>query len=162
MEMKSMVVYYSLEGNTRYVADKIAEKLGADMLRLEPVKPYPTGKISKFIFGGKSAVCGEMPELKQYYFNKNDYDIIILGTPVWAGTFTPPIKTFISKNNLSDKKIALYACSTGGNAGKCLQKLQQELGITKAATLSLIDPGKKQNMENDNKIEAFCIEVTEK
>ena len=36
--MKTLIVYYSHEGNTDFVAKKIAEKTGADLLKLVPVK----------------------------------------------------------------------------------------------------------------------------
>ena len=68
--MKSIIVYYSLEGNTEYTAKEIAAKLGADLLRLEPVKAYPTGKVSKFVWGGKSAMMAETPQLKPYQFDR--------------------------------------------------------------------------------------------
>ena len=54
--MKTVIVYYSMSGNTKYVADKIAEKLHADIIRIEPVKAYPNQGAQKFIWGGKSAV----------------------------------------------------------------------------------------------------------
>ena len=93
--MKTAIVYYSMSGNTKYVADKIAEKLGADIIRIEPVKAYPDEGAKKFIWGGKSAVMGEKPVLQPYEFSLEKYDRIILGTPVWASTFTPPVRTFI-------------------------------------------------------------------
>ena len=61
--MKTIIVYYSLEGNTEYVAQTIANQLDADLLRIEPAKSYPTGGFRKFFWGGKSAVMGETPEL---------------------------------------------------------------------------------------------------
>ena len=47
--MNTAVVYYSLEGNTQYAAEKVAGELGADLIRLVPVKEYPTGKLSKYL-----------------------------------------------------------------------------------------------------------------
>ena len=67
--MKSIVVYYSLEGNTKYAAEKIAGMIGADLLELKPVKSYPTGKVGKFLWGGKSAVMAETPELEPDEFD---------------------------------------------------------------------------------------------
>ena len=58
-EMKTIIVYYSLEGNTDYAAGKIANAIGADTLRINPKKAYPTGGFSKFFWGGKSALMGE-------------------------------------------------------------------------------------------------------
>ena len=82
--MNTLIVYYSLEGNTEYAAKKIAAETGADLLRLEPVKAYPSGKVSKFVWGGKSAVMAETPELQPYQFRPEAYDRIIFGFPVWA------------------------------------------------------------------------------
>ena len=59
--MKTAVVYYSLEGNTEFTANIIAETLDSDIIKLEPKKAYPTGKISKFVWGGKSAMMSETP-----------------------------------------------------------------------------------------------------
>lgn len=161
--MKSIVVYYSLEGNTKYVGDKIAEIMDADLLRLEPVKPFPTGKISKFFWGGRSAVFGQKPKLKPYEFNKDNYDIIIIGTPVWAGRFTPPIKTFISENDLSEKDIGAYVCNAGGSTEKCFRGLKKDLGVSNIlGTLCLIEPGKNQSRDNIRKIEEFCKILLEK
>ena len=96
--MKTAIVYYSMSGNTKYVADKIAERIEADIIRIDPVKAYPDKGAKKFIWGGKSAVMGEKPALHPYEFNVEKYDRIILGTPVWASNFAPPIRTFIKEN----------------------------------------------------------------
>ncbi|MDD3369043.1 MAG: flavodoxin [Lachnospiraceae bacterium] len=161
--MKTIIVYYSLENNTNYAAEKIAEKLGADLLRLEPVKAYPTGKMTKFIFGGRSAMMKERPALQPYEFDTDAYDCVILGTPVWASTFTPPVRTFLQENNLKGKKIGLFACSTGGDATKCFDAMKKELieqGITDiGAEASFIDPYKNQTGENEEKIHSFCAQI---
>ena len=39
--MKTAIVYYSMHGNVRYVAEKVAKGLGADLIELKPVKAYP-------------------------------------------------------------------------------------------------------------------------
>ena len=38
--MKTLIVYFSLEGNTEYVADMMSKEIGADLLRLIPKKAY--------------------------------------------------------------------------------------------------------------------------
>ncbi|MBR1929909.1 MAG: hypothetical protein IJ833_00290 [Lachnospiraceae bacterium] len=52
---------------------------------------------------------GETPALQPYEFNIEKYDRIIFGTPVWASTFVPPLRTFINDNpDVKDKKIAVF------------------------------------------------------
>lgn len=155
--MRTIVVYFSLEGNVKYVADIISDYMKADSLRIEPVKNYPKGNFSKFFWCGKSAVFGETPKLAPYKFDKDEYEIIIIGTPVWAGSYAPPVKTFLRENDLSDKKIALFACNSGGAAEKCFSKLKLEMPDSDViAALTLKEPKVKQLDENIVKIKEFC------
>lgn len=158
--MKAIIVYFSLEGNVKFVAEKISKQLNADLLRLNPQKDYPTGKVSKFFWGGKSVMFGEKPKLESYQFNKEDYDVIVIGTPVWASSYTPPIKTFLSENDLSGKSVAFFACQAGNDASKCFDKLKNELKDCQvAATLALVDPAKNKTNENQLQIDTFCYNV---
>lgn len=157
--MKTLIVYYSLEGNTEYAAQAIASVLGADLLRLEPVKAYPTGGFRKFFWGGKSAVMAEKPKLQPYAFQPEEYGRIIFGFPVWAGNVTPPLRTFIEENReaLKGKQLAAFACQSGAGAEKAFGKMNVLLGNkTMDAELVLIDPKNKPSEENKANMRAFC------
>ena len=156
--MKTAIVYYSMSGNTKYVADKIAERMEADIIRIEPVKEYPDKGAEKFIWGGKSAVMREKPALKPYEFSVEKYDSIILGTPVWASNFVPPIRTFIKENpDIRGKKIAVFTCFSGGGADKAIEKMKKYIGIEEfEAELILVDPRESVKAEDDEKIDVFC------
>lgn len=157
--MRTVVIYYSMLGNTDYAAKKIAPVLNADIIRIEPEKAYPDKGFKKFFWGGKSAVMGDTPALLPYTFDAEKYDRIIFGTPIWAGTFAPPIKTFITENKdkIKGKRISLLACSSGGGADKAIEKIKKLIEIDKIeATLHLIDPKDRPKEENDRKIEEFC------
>lgn len=158
--MRTLIVYYSLEGNTEWAARRIAEALGADTLRLEPVKAYPSSGFKKFFWGGKSAVMAETPALLPYHYDGADYDRIILAFPVWAGNVTPPIRTFIRENGLKDKRIAAVACQSGAGAEKAFARLRSALGVQGLeAELILIDPKDRPKAENEQKIRAFCQQL---
>ncbi len=157
--MRTLIVYYSLEGNTHWTAQAVAAKLGADALRLEPVKAYPTSGFKKFFWGGKSAVMAERPPLQPYDFRPERYDRIVFGFPVWAGNVAPPLRTFARDHQaaLKGKRIAAFACQSGAGAEKAFGKLRACLDIGGLeAELVLIDPKDKPNAENDGKIAAFC------
>lgn len=157
--MKTAVVYYSMEGNTEYAAKKIAEQLQADLIRIEPQKAYPSTGIRKFIWGGKSAVMGDKPKLLPYEFDSGKYDRIIIGTPVWASSFAPPIRSFIAENKdkLKGKGFAVLTCFSGGGAEKAIEKLKHYLDIQSFdAELILIDPKDKPSEDNEKKISGFC------
>ena len=156
--MITVIVYYSMGGNTEWVARQLAERLGARTLRLEPVKAYPDKGFRKFFWGGKSAVMAEAPALAPYVFDA-DVERVIIGFPVWAGTVTPPIRTFVQENGaaLKGKSIAAFACQSGSGAEKALDKLTQLLGVEKLdARLVLNDPKDRPNPDNAAAIDAFC------
>ncbi len=158
--MKTAIVYYSLEGNTEYTAKLIASALGADLVKLEPKKAYPTGKVSKFVWGGKSAMMSETPDLQPYQFDTASYEHIIFGFPVWASNIAPPLRTFIRTHNLKGKKISAFACQTASGADKAFIKLKAELGIENfQAELTLLDPKTKPDNSNAQKIKEFCEKI---
>ncbi|MBR2704538.1 MAG: flavodoxin [Clostridia bacterium] len=153
------IVYYSMAGNTEYIAEYIAGKVEADLIKLVPKKEYPNSGFKKFFWGGKSAVMGETPALEPYEFDSDKYDHIIFGTPVWAACFVPPIRTFIKENKekLAGKKISIFVSFSGGGADKVIEKLKKFLDVEKLeAELILIDPKDKPSDEKNKMIDEFC------
>ena len=162
--MKTAIVYFSLNGNTESVANAVAAKLGADVIRLTPKKAFPDSGFKKFLWGGKSAVMKEKPDLEPYEFDAAKYDRVIIGTPVWASRFTPPVRSFVSDNAeaLKGKRFAVFFCFSGGGADKATARLKELLGVDAFdAELVLIDPKDKPCDENDEKIAAFCEKLAE-
>ena len=155
--MKTIIVYYSLGGNTEYAAGRIAEALGADMLRIAPEKAYPDSGFRKFFWGGKSAVMAETPKLMPYDFDAAAYGRVILGFPVWAANIAPPIRSFLKENSLTGKRVAAFACESGSGAEKAFGKLKAALEReTLDAELILIDPKDRPSEENERKLSEFC------
>ncbi len=155
--MDKIVIYYSMSGNAAYVADKIGEETGADLLRIDPVKAYPDKGFRKFYWGGKSAVMAEKPKLLPYDIDLDKYETVILGTPVWASTFAPPLRTFLDENReaLKGKKISAYACCSGAGGEKALEKMRKFIGIGSYEHGAVfLDPKDRKNSEEA--IGAFC------
>lgn len=125
--MKALVVFYSLEGHTEAIANIIKNELKCDLLELKPEKEIPKKGLKKFLWGGKSVLFKEKPTLTNSIPNLEQYETIIIGTPIWAGIYAPPINTFISENKIKEKKVAFFACHGGGGAKKCFNKLEDIL-----------------------------------
>ena len=154
--MKTAIVYYSMHGNVRYVSEKVAKELGADLIELKPVKAYPDKGAMQFLWGGSAVTFKKKPDLEPYSFNAGAYDLVIIGTPVWAGSFTPPLRTFFENNDLTGKKIAVIATSGGGDSAKCLQAVKEATKADSlAATLSLVDPKDKPSDNVEKEISQF-------
>lgn len=123
---KILLVFYSFEGNTRLVANILAENLQAKILELKPLKDVPPKGLSKHLWFGKQIIAKGKPDLKPYDKNPAEFDLIIIGTPVWAFTYTPAIRSFLAAHGLKNKDIALF-CTHNGAPGKCLLHMREEL-----------------------------------
>ena len=113
--MKTAVVFYSLDGNCTFIAGEIKNLLSTELIQLYTKDQKKRGKLGKFFWGGGMVFRRIKPPLKPYTFDPSVYDLIIIGTPVWAGTPAPPIRTFISEAGITGKKIALFVCQLGDN-----------------------------------------------
>ncbi len=139
--MKKLVVYYSLSGNTRLVAETIAKAADADVLELVPEKEAPSGGFRRIVWGGRSARMREKPALKPFALDPGQYDMFFLGTPVWAWTIAPPLNTFLSGYSLEGKPVALFCCH-GGGPGKALERMRAAVPeAVFAGELALKEPG---------------------
>ena len=121
--MKTAVVFYSLDGNCALAAEEIKILLNADLIRLQTKDDKKRGKIAKFFWAGGMMFSKKLPQLKPYTFNPSEYDLIIIGAPVWAGSPAAPIKTFITNAAITGKKIAVFVCHAGG-MGDSIDKLK--------------------------------------
>ncbi|MCJ7651245.1 MAG: flavodoxin [Candidatus Lokiarchaeota archaeon] len=132
MVNKILIVYYSLTGNTHLIAEAIKEQTGADIERLKPIKDLNSESGTRFFWGGMHAKMKQKPKLEPLKYDPNEYDLIFLGTPVWAWTLTPPIRSYLESNDLSSKALAIWNCA-GGNGIKAMERLKKKLQNVKIA-----------------------------
>ncbi|MFH1084150.1 MAG: flavodoxin [Chloroflexota bacterium] len=125
-QLRALVVYYSFEGNTRHIAQAIAAELGADLLELRPVRDVPTRGFIKYAWGGSLVVMGRKPPLEPFAVDTDDYDLLFIGTPVWAFTYAPALRSFFAQVALRGREFALYCCHEGG-PGKTLAHMARAL-----------------------------------
>jgi flavodoxin len=157
--MKILVVYYSYEGNTRFVADHIAEFFHADIQELKPKIDMHSRSFMKYVWGGKMVLMREKPDLEPLKFSPADYDVVFIGTPVWAWTFTPAINAFLTANPLEGKRVVLYYCHGGGPRG-IADKLKSHLqGATIIGEKGFQEPLKWRHEEAVLAVRTWCREL---
>ena len=156
--MKRLVVYYSLSGNTGEAAQKIAGALGADLLKLETVKPMPKSFAAQIFTGGGQVLFGYVPALKPFDKEPGGYDEIILGSPIWNGKAVPAVSAFLRDGAAAEKVTALFFLSGGGGTEKGLAALAKKLPNLRT-TVSLLDGKNEGSGDNDAKIEKFVAGI---
>ncbi|CAH2214039.1 flavodoxin family protein [Tepidibacter aestuarii] len=159
--MRKLVIYYSLEGNTKLLSQTIAQNLDADILEIKPKYEVKRKGFMKYLWCGKSVFMKEKPELERIEINIDEYDLLIIGTPVWAGTFTPALRTFFDKYNIKNKKIFLF-CTHNGGPGKTLENMKSELDMNNIVdTKDFVNVSKNVEI-NKNIAEKWVEEVISK
>lgn len=123
--MKKIVVYYSYTGNTKKIANMIKEKLNCDILELTPKIPFSTDYQAVVDEYQNNSIQNKSVEINDIKIDLNQYDEIIVGTPVWWYTIFPVIRTFLTKYDLTGKTIKPFATNAGwlGHTFQEIQKL---------------------------------------
>lgn len=111
---KTLIVYFSWGGNTKTVANHIHDLIGGDIVEVETVIPYPDTYEEVTRIAPGELASDYRPELKTKVDNMDEYDTLIVGTPIWGGHLTPAMKSFLASYNLSGKAIAPF-CTHGGS-----------------------------------------------
>lgn len=151
---KKVIVYYSLTNHTKEAAEWIANKIGADLVRLELVKDLPEHQGKKYMIGGMQASMGMKPPIHKISADLSAYDEIILGTPVWASKCAPAINTFLEDKAVCAKVKSVFTFSGGGDNDKCIKGLKKKLPNLKN-TVALADKKYDNAGNNEAKLNGF-------
>lgn len=142
--MKGLVVYYSRTGTTKKAGEAISALLNYDKEQLFDVKSRK-GALG-WLKSGREAAIKTLAEIKDIKKKPAEYEIVVIGTPVWAGKISSPIRTYITANKDDFKKTAFF-CTMGGAESKMIFKeMQNIIGKEPVAVLEL----KTKDVINNN------------
>ena len=123
---KTLVLYYSQTGNTKAVADEIAQKLDADIEEIVAVNPYDGDFQATIDRCKQEREQGILPDIQPIEADLADYDVIFLGYPVWFGTYAPPVATFLNNVDLRGKKIVPFCTFGSGGLESSVKDLTEK------------------------------------
>lgn len=108
---RKLIICYSRSGATRRLATELAKELGADMVAIHERRPR-TG-IFGFLRSLRDASRGTLPTIEPLYVDPSHYDLVLLGTPVWAGRAACPMRRFLC-DAAHTLPATAYFCTYGG------------------------------------------------
>lgn len=120
-DKKSLIIYYSLSGNTRTVAEILHKLVGGDSMEIKTVRPYPNDFHAVVEQAREERRTNFLPPIQPCDFNPQNYDTIYLGFPIWGNTIPQPMATFLSQNNLAGKTIIPFCTHDGYGVGRAFQ-----------------------------------------
>ena len=153
--MKTAVIYYSFEGSCALVAKAVKDALNADIYEIKTIDKKKRTGFAKYLWGGFQTITRKKPALEPLSIDVNTYDLIILGTPVWAASPAPAMFAFLSKTTITGKKVALFCCHAGGK-GKAFDKFKALLpGNTIVGEIDFQNAAREQNASLKQKIDEW-------
>lgn len=155
--MKTLIVYYSRTETTKAVALELGRKLNADVE--EFVSPELKLGLLGYMKAGHQAIAKKKVRIQPLKYDITNYDLVVVGTPVWVGTVTSPIRTFLRENIESLKEVAFF-CTCGGSQNKTFSEMEAICQKKPVATLELkaIEVKKGKYM---SKIDSFVGQLVE-
>lgn len=129
---KTLVVYFSAQGHTEEVANKIANNLGADIFELEPVDAYSSDDLDWTDSNSRVSQEHEDESLRNIELvstsveNWEDYDTVLIGYPIWWGIAAWPVDTFVKANDFTGKTVIPFCTSSSSGLGDSGDLLAEE------------------------------------
>jgi len=133
--MKCLVVYYTRTGNTKKLAEIICEKLGGVLQPIISRKRFrgPWG----FLYAGFMSRMKKLPEIEPVGKDIRGYDLVVVGTPVWASTMAAPVRTFLSRYKNEIQRVAFFSTMGGTGVGRTFTDMEEIIELSPINTITL-------------------------
>ena len=121
---KTLVVYYSASGNTKRVAEDIAEAVSADLFEIVPTEVYTSDDLnwtnadSRVSREHDDESLRDVPLTTTEVPDWDSYDTVFIGYPIWWGIAAWPVDTFVKNNDFTGKTVIPFATSSSSGMGQ--------------------------------------------
>ena len=154
--MKALVVFYSRTGITKEIAVHISEELDCDIEEIFDVKSRKG--IFGYIKSGIESAFRIMPKIKETEVNPEEYDVVIIGAPVWVGNMASPVRTYLFQNNEKLDKVAFFCTMISRESKKTFLEMERVSESELLACLALTDKEIKQE-KHIKKVKEFINKI---
>lgn len=142
MSNRILVVCYSRGGATYEVARHIASSLGAELERIEDATPRRG--VGGYLRSALEALTKGLPTIRAHH-DPRDYDFVVIGTPVWAGTLASPIRAYLAAHHGALRVAGCFAVMGGVGGDQAVQELKAACGADEAPSCVLTDRDVRQD-----------------
>jgi flavodoxin len=130
-----LVVFHSASGNTGKVAEAIAEALSADIEQIREVNPRPVNiqgkELGDFMNMGRvvlAAIAGRATPIEEAQHDPAGYGLVVVGTPVYAGSVPGPVRAYIKRYRADFKEVAFFCTGEDPNNAGVFERLERICG----------------------------------
>ena len=154
--MKTSIIYHSYSGNTRTVAEKVREACGGNLVEVKLTSDYSS--LTAYTLGCYRAMRGVCDPIQQKMIDVAPDNVIVIGTPVWAGRATPAVNAAVAALEGCRGKKAVIFATCGGKEGDTLPMLKKAL-LEKGVTVAGEFVFDKNGMNDPEKINAMVSAI---
>ena len=155
--MKVLVAYYSKTNNTKRVAEDVANQLGADLEVLVDKKKR-TGFFG-YLFGGRDGMIKKGTQIEEPVKDPEQYDLVILGSPVWAWNIAPALRTYLEAKKEKIGKYAFFVTSGNTPSEKIAKHMKDAMGSEPLAHIGFDAKQLKEEDVYNQRISSFVDSV---
>lgn len=125
---KTLVIYFSLSGTTKAAAESIQKNTNADIIRIEPVKPYPAGYSNYSKVGMQQMETHADVPMKTKIPDLTQYDLIFIGYPTWGGQVPRIFNSLFAKSDFFGKRLVPFSTSVSTPFEDTLPSFKEAVG----------------------------------
>jgi flavodoxin len=151
-----LVVYYSRTGTTKAVAAELADALSADVEEI--VDRTPRAGLRGYVRSAIEAALGKRARLEPPKHEPADYDVVVLGSPVWNGLISSPLKTYLADHSDELLDVAFFCTCRGRGGRRALAQMSRISGKRPTSTL-VVRETKLTHGETGHNLARFAGEV---
>jgi flavodoxin len=133
--MKTLIVFFSLTGNTRKIAQAISDELNGTLEEIQDTRNR--NGIAGYLLSIMEALFKKRSKIQEVKHDPSAYDLVIIGTPVWAFNISSPVRTYLEQKKNSINAAAFFVTCTASGGKKVLQDMTNLYGKKASALLEI-------------------------
>lgn len=133
--MKTLIVFFSLTGNTRKIAQAISDELNGTLEEIQDTRNR--NGIAGYLLSIMEAIFKKRSKIQEVKHDPSAYDLVIIGTPVWAFNISSPVRTYLEQKKKSINAAAFFVTCTASGGKKVLQDMTNLYGKKASALLEI-------------------------
>ncbi len=132
-----LIIYYSDSGHTKKVAEYIANSTGAVVESIE-TEVFGTG-IWNYLKRAWCSLRKEIIPINPVINDPSQFDLVIVGAPVWAGHVANPIRSYLTEYSRKISQVAFFVTLGGSGSKGALRDMQEISGLIPIAELEITE-----------------------
>lgn len=145
--MKTLLLYYSNYQSIRELCEASSKYKKVDVVELRD--RFDKSTAWSATVGTYKAICGKGTKIDQVDVNLEEYDTIIIATPVWGFNPAPAVNEFLHWTNLGGREVSGLLIHSGKTAGMAADVLRKRIKLAGGVCCGMVSIPQKELKEKN-------------